>query len=86
MSWAIAGRQRSALEATRSKFAPIWPSIEQSVPILIGNAHDHASLVAIAESTKVVISLTGPYNLVGGMVDACVHAGTHYVDLTGAGG
>lgn len=56
------------------------------MPILIGNAHDHASLVAIAESTKVVISLTGPYNLVGGMVDACVHAGTHYVDLTGAGG
>ena len=81
--WAIAGRKRSALDAIKSRLAPLWPAIED-VPTLLGDAHDPASLDAIAASAKAVVSLTGPYNLVGeGMVAACVRNGTHYVDLTG---
>ena len=45
---------------------------------------DPASLRAIAESAKVVISTVGPYIQYGEpLVAACAAAGTDYVDLTG---
>ncbi len=83
MRWAIAGRQRTALESIKDRFRPLWSNID-SVPILLGDNEDDASLDRIAQSTHAVISLSGPYNKVGeGMVAACVRNGTHYVDLTG---
>ncbi len=45
---------------------------------------DPSSLVAMAERTRVVLNLVGPYTLHGRpVIEACVDGGAHYADLTG---
>ncbi|MDP3739042.1 MAG: saccharopine dehydrogenase NADP-binding domain-containing protein [Hyphomonadaceae bacterium] len=77
--WAIAGRSRSKLEAVRAEIgAP------DTLPLVIADASDPASLAAMAKATKVVITTVGPYQLYGEpLVAACCDAGTDYVDLCG---
>jgi short subunit dehydrogenase-like uncharacterized protein len=77
--WAMAGRSRSKLESVRAEIgAPA------DLPLMIADASDPASLVAMARSAKAVITTVGPYQLYGeGLIVACVEAGTDYVDLCG---
>jgi short subunit dehydrogenase-like uncharacterized protein len=77
--WAIAGRSRSKLETVRKEIgAP------ETLPLVIADASDPASLLAMAKSTSAVITTVGPYQLYGeGLVAACAEAGTDYVDLCG---
>lgn len=71
--WAIAGRNAAKLEA-----------LGLGVPVLVGDAHDRASLDAIVRRAKVVCSTAGPYAKYGSeLLAACAEAGTHYCDLTG---
>jgi short subunit dehydrogenase-like uncharacterized protein len=79
VSWAIAGRSRAKLEAVRKEIgAP------DTLPLVIADASDPASLLAMSRSTKSVITTVGPYQLYGeGLVAACAEAGTDYVDLCG---
>jgi len=58
---------------------------DATVPdLLTGDAHDRASLDAVAERTAVVCSTVGPYARHGSpLVAACVDAGTDYCDLSG---
>ena len=80
VSWAIAGRSAGKLQAVRNALG----SEAASLPILLANADDHASLVALCESARVVVSTVGPYALYGeNLVRACVDTGTDYCDLTG---
>jgi short subunit dehydrogenase-like uncharacterized protein len=45
---------------------------------------DSESLKAMAERTKVVLNLVGPYTSYGRpVIDACIAGGAHYVDLSG---
>jgi short subunit dehydrogenase-like uncharacterized protein len=75
--WAIAGRSREKLEALRAR-------LSADVPVIVADVGDPASLRAMAESTRVVITTVGPYIHYGEpVVAACAAAGTHYVDLTG---
>jgi len=81
--WALAGRNRTKLEGVRARLAAIDPSYTE-LPLIEADAGDPASLRALAESTKVVISAVGPYIHYGEpLVAACAAAGTDYVDLTG---
>ena len=81
--WAIAGRNRSKLEATRSKLTQIDPALAE-LPLIEADSNDATSLRAMAESTRVVISTVGPYiNYGEPLVAACAATGTDYVDLTG---
>ena len=77
---ALAGRTRSKVETVRQNLGPPpagWGIVE-------ADSNDEASLRALAESTRVVISTVGPYARYGlPLVGACATAGTHYVDLTG---
>src|SRR5688572_29015190 len=77
--WAIAGRSRAKLEAVRKEIdAP------DSLPLVIADASDAASLAAMAKAAKVVITTVGPYQLYGEpLVAACCEAGADYVDLCG---
>jgi short subunit dehydrogenase-like uncharacterized protein len=78
--WALAGRNQAKLEAVRSRLG----SEHAELPLLQADANDPASLRALAESTKIVISTVGPYIRYGEpLVAACAEAGTDYVDLTG---
>ncbi|HEY6523701.1 MAG TPA: saccharopine dehydrogenase NADP-binding domain-containing protein [Solirubrobacteraceae bacterium] len=75
--WAIAGRSREKLDALRGR-------LSADVPVIVADVGDPASLRAMAESTRVVITTVGPYIHYGeAVVAACAAAGTHYVDLTG---
>ena len=74
---ALAGRNRSKLEALRDRLAADLTLVEADVD-------DPASLQALASSTRVLITTVGPYIKYGeAVVAACAAAGTDYVDLTG---
>lgn len=78
LRWALAGRSRAKLEATREQLGA------EGVPLVVADAHDRASLDALARSARVVLSTVGPYGLHGEpLVAACVEAGTDLCDLTG---
>ncbi|GAA2964633.1 saccharopine dehydrogenase family protein [Actinokineospora diospyrosa] len=76
--WALAGRNRAKLEAVRDRLGV------EGVDLLTADVNDPASLAAVAEATRVVITTVGPYITYGDpLVGACAAAGTDYVDLTG---
>jgi short subunit dehydrogenase-like uncharacterized protein len=79
VNWALAGRDEAKLGAIRSQIgAP------ESLPIVIADARDPASLDALAKKARTVISTVGPYQLYGEpMVAACARNGVDYVDLCG---
>jgi len=81
--WALAGRSTAKLEAVRDRLAKINPACAD-LALLHADVSDPASLAAVAESAKVVITTVGPYLEYGEpLVAACAAAGTDYVDLTG---
>jgi short subunit dehydrogenase-like uncharacterized protein len=83
LRWAIAGRNRSKLEALRNELARLVPRAEP-LPVLIADSADAAALADVAGSTRVVCTTVGPYDIHGEpLVAACVKAGTDYCDLTG---
>lgn len=77
--WALAGRNPQRLSAVRSELgAP------DSLPLIVADAGDPASLAALVRRTRVVITTVGPYARYGEpLVAACAEAGTDYVDLSG---
>ena len=79
VKWAMAGRSQVKLEEVRATIgAPA------SLPLVVADSNNAASLAAMAAQTKVLITTVGPYQLYGdGIVAACAKAGTDYVDLTG---
>ena len=82
--WAMAGRDRAKLEATRAALAKKHPAAAD-VPVLDADISDPASLDKMLSTSKVVLTLAGPYARVGApLVAAAVRCGTHYTDITGA--
>lgn len=79
LRWAMAGRSADKLTAVRDEVgAP------DSTPLVVADSSDPASLRALVERTRCVISTVGPYQLYGSdLVAACAQAGTDYVDLCG---
>lgn len=77
--WAMAGRSLDKLEAVRDEIgAP------DTTPLVVADASDPASLEAMCNRTRVVITTVGPYQLYGdALVEACVKTGTDYTDLCG---
>ncbi len=81
--WALAGRDRDRLAGVRDRLAELEPA-SKDLPLLVADATDPASLRAVAESARVVVTTVGPYLRYGAaLVAACAAAGTDYVDLTG---
>src|SRR5579863_6043140 len=79
LKWAAAGRNAAKLAEVLAEIgAPA------SLPQIVADAADPASLDAMARRADVIITTVGPYQLYGGpLVAACANAGTDYVDLTG---
>ena len=79
VTWAMAGRSRAKLEVVRDEIAA-----PPSTPLVVADSADDASLTAMAERTRCVLTTVGPYMLYGeGLVRACAETGTDYVDLSG---
>ncbi len=79
LKWAMAGRSKDKLAAVRDEIgAP------KDLPLIVADASDPASLKAMVEQTKSVITTVGPYMLYGNeLLTACVAAGVDYFDLCG---
>lgn len=77
--WAMAGRSAAKLADVRAEIgAP------ETLPLIVADADDAASLDAMVERTRAVVTTVGPYQLYGEpLVAACVAAGTDYLDLSG---
>lgn len=77
---ALAGRTRAKVEEVRAGL----PAAARDWPVLEADTGDAASLTALAEATRVLVTTVGPYARYGlPVVEACARAGTHYADLTG---
>lgn len=80
LRWALAGRNREKLEAVRERLG----AGAADIPLLHADSTDPASLAAVADAARVVVTTVGPYLAHGEpLVAACAEAGTDYVDLTG---
>ena len=77
--WAMSGRNEAKLAAVRDEIgAPA------ETPLIVADADDPASLRAMVQRTKVVLTTVGPYQLYGSdLVAACAETGTDYLDLCG---
>ena len=77
--WAMAGRSAEKLAEVRDLIgAPA------DTPLIVANSDDPASMKALAESARVIVTTVGPYQLYGEpLLKACVEAGTDYADLCG---
>ncbi|MES2644903.1 MAG: saccharopine dehydrogenase NADP-binding domain-containing protein [Myxococcota bacterium] len=83
LTWALAGRDAAKVAKVREQLAEVDPAA-RTLPMILANATDPASMRALAAQAKVVCTTVGPYARYGAaLVDACVAEGTHYVDLTG---
>lgn len=82
--WAVAGRSRGKLEAVLDEMGNEFGKDLTSVPIVIADVDNLASLRSMAEKCRVLINCCGPYRFYGEpVVNACVEAGTDHVDVTG---
>ncbi len=79
LRWAMGGRSADKLAAVRDELgAPA------STPLVVTDSADPASLKALTDSTRLVLTTVGPYQLYGNeLVAACAASGTDYVDLCG---
>ena len=79
VKWAMAGRSAAKLSEVRDEIgAP------KGTPLIVADASDAASVAAMVERAKAIITTVGPYQLYGSdLVAACAAAGTDYLDLSG---
>ena len=79
LKWAMAGRSKDKLATVRDAIgAPA------DTPLIVADAGDIASLQAMVDQTKSVITTVGPYQFYGNeLLTACVESGTDYFDLCG---
>jgi short subunit dehydrogenase-like uncharacterized protein len=83
LRWALAGRNPDKLRVVRARLTDAAAHCRE-LPLIEADVDDAASLQRLARSARVVITTVGPYVRYGeGLVEACVAAGTDYVDLTG---
>lgn len=83
LAWALAGRNRDKLEALRTELARERPALKD-LPILVADTQRPEEIAAVVQTTRVVCTTVGPYDLLGEpVVAACAEHGTHYCDLTG---
>ncbi|HEX3596161.1 MAG TPA: saccharopine dehydrogenase NADP-binding domain-containing protein [Polyangiaceae bacterium] len=82
LRWAIAGRSAPKLEAVRARLVALAPSCK--VGVVEASVDEPASLSRMAAQTRVVLTTVGPFIDYGEpLVQACIDAGTDYVDSTG---
>jgi short subunit dehydrogenase-like uncharacterized protein len=79
LKWAMAGRSLDKLAGVRDAIgAPA------DLPLIAADAGDPASMKAMIDQTRSVVTTVGPYQLYGSeLVAACAANGTDYFDLCG---
>jgi short subunit dehydrogenase-like uncharacterized protein len=79
LKWAMAGRNLDKLKSIRDA-----NGASSDIALIVADASDPASLTAMVQQTRSVISTVGPYQLYGSdLVATCAASGTDYLDLCG---
>ena len=79
--FAIAGRDATKLREIASG---VRASSGYEPPIFVASAEDRRAIAQLASAADVVLACAGPFGRLGeSVVEACVEAGTDYVDITG---
>lgn len=79
LKWAMAGRNLDKLASVRDAVGAA-----ADTPLIQADAGELDTLKSLVESTKVVLTTVGPYQLYGNeLVELCANSGTDYVDLCG---
>ena len=75
LKWAVAGRNPQKLQQILAG---------RDIPVLTADSGDEASIIALVQQARVILTAVGPYARYGSsLVAACAKHGTHYCDLTG---
>ena len=54
------------------------------VPLILCDSSDSSSLLQMAQQARIVLNCVGPYRFYGeAVVEACVEAGAHHLDISG---
>jgi len=84
LSWAVAGRDEGRLKAALARAGAVVAADLSRVATIICDSSDTSSLLAMASQANVVLNCVGPYRFYGEpVVEACVEAGSHHVDISG---
>jgi short subunit dehydrogenase-like uncharacterized protein len=79
LKWAMAGRSLDKLKSVRDAIGAA-----ADTALIVADAGDGASLKAMIDQTRSVLTTVGPYQLYGSdLVAACAASGTDYLDLCG---
>lgn len=78
-NWAMAGRNKAKLAEVRDEIGAA-----KDIALIEADSSNPASLKAMCESARVILTTVGPYQLYGSdLVQTCAATGTDYVDLNG---
>lgn len=79
------GHKRFAMAGrNEAKLAEVRDELGLDVPLIVADGDDEAALKKMCESTSVVTTLVGPYQLYGEkLLKACIETGVDYTDLCG---
>jgi len=82
-TFAFAGRTASKVADMRDREFVGTEFVD--TPVLRASFDDVVSMADLAKSARVLINVAGPYMLTEGeiLIDACVHMGTTYLDISG---
>ena len=84
IKWAIAGRNEKKIIEGLEKLKKEIDFDVNSVAKIIADVSNFDSLFQMAKQTRLVINTVGPYRFYGRpVVEACVNAGTHHIDISG---
>jgi short subunit dehydrogenase-like uncharacterized protein len=83
LQWAVAARSQTKLAELKTELESEG-LVVKGLRQVLADASDEATLEAMCQQTRVVISTVGPYALYGEtLVKVCAQSGTDYCDLTG---
>lgn len=86
LRWGVAGRNADQLRQTLRTAATnlgLADNALDCVPVIVADATDEASLLAMAQRTRLVLNTVGPYSFYGRqVVKACVGSSTHHIDIS----
>ncbi|XP_030369592.1 saccharopine dehydrogenase-like oxidoreductase [Scaptodrosophila lebanonensis] len=84
LRWGIAGRNHDKLKAVLEEMGTKSKKDLSHIPIFLADVNDEASLLEMAKRCRVLVNTAGPYRFYGEkVVNACIEAGTHHVDVSG---
>ena len=84
-TFALSGRDERRLREVIERVRREVPGADvEAIGIVLADARDSASLLALARSARIVITTAGPFRLLGeGLLRACIAEKAHYLDISG---